>query len=213
MVSAFQKARDLAARVEAALTEGEQPSANRVRELGDQMYRVDDDWGELLLRTKRLLRTYRAGDGKNQKAKESSADAVNASWSLLLRATQALAEVSTAFAALPQHDQQAAETLRLEESTRISERLDHLRDVAEDLFLAHAKWQAGHTVHQINHTNNPVERVRRKLTNSELEAGPGPLDSDLADIANQLSHQSRAPAAMLVDVRDDGTVLVSAEGA
>jgi len=216
MVSTFEKARDLAARVEAALTEGEQPSANRVRELGDQMYRVDDDWGELLLRTKRLLRTYRAGDGKNQKAKESSADAVNTSWSLLLRATQALAEVSTAFAALPQHDQQAAETLRLEESTRISERLEHLRDVAEDLFLAHAKWQAGHTVHKINHTNNPVERVRRKLTNSELaklEAGPGPLDSDLADIANQLSHQSRAPAAMLVEVRGDGTVLVSAEGA
>ncbi|MET0604613.1 MAG: hypothetical protein ABW167_21695 [Baekduia sp.] len=212
MLSAFDKARELAVNVEAALAQGEQPSANRVREVADQMHRVDDDWRELLLRTKRLLQAYRAGGGTDQKAKKKSAGAVNSAWSLLLRATQALAELSTAFAALPQHDQQAAETLRREETARIAERLDDLRDIAGDLFLAHAKWQADHTVHKINHTNNPVERVRRKLTSSTLEAGPGPLDSALADIADQLSQQAETPAAMLVDVRADGTVLVSADG-
>lgn len=211
MLSTFEKARELAAAVETALADSERPSTNRIRELGDQMQSVDDDWGELLLRTKRLLQTYRTGDGKDQKAKESSAQAVNASWSLLLRATQALAEVSTAFAALPQPDQRAAETLRREETARIAERLDDLRDVAGDLFLAHAKWQAGHTVHMVNHTNNPVERLRRKLTKSKLEAGPGPLDTALAGIAEQLSRQAEAPTAMLVEVRDDGTVLVGAD--
>ncbi len=215
MLSAFDKARELAANVEAALAAGEQPSANRVKELGDQMHRVDDDWRELLHRTRRLLQAYRSGDGKDQKAKRATAAAVNASWSLLLRGTQALAEVSTAFAALPQTDQRAAETLRREETARITERLDDLTGLAGDVFLAHAKWQAGHTVHELNRTNNPVERVRRKLSNSELaklEAGPGPLDGALADIAEQLSRQAAAPAAMLVDVRDDGTVLVSADG-
>jgi hypothetical protein len=215
MLSAFDKARELAADAQPALATGEPPSANRVRELGDQMHRVDDDWRELLRRTTRLLQTYRDGGGKDQKAKGESATAVNAAWSLLLRATQALAEVSTAFAALPQPDRRAAETLRREETARIAERLDDLTALASDLFLAHAKWQADHTVHKLNHTNNPVERVRRMLTKSELaklDAGPGPLDSTLADIAEQLSQQAEAPTAMLVDVRDDGTVLVSADG-
>jgi hypothetical protein len=208
MLSTFDKARELAAAVQSALAAGEPPSAHRVEELAEQLHRVDDHWGELLRRTRRLLPAYRDG------AKDDPAAAVNAAWSLLLRATQALAEVSTAFAALPQPDQRTAETLRAEETARIAARLDDLSDIAGALFLAHVRWQAGHTVHAVNRTNNPVERIRRRVTKSELaklKAGPGPLDGALADVAEHLSQQAEAPAAMLVDVRDDGTVLVSAE--
>jgi hypothetical protein len=46
---------------------------------------------------------------------------------------------------------------------------------------------------------------------TELPSGPGPLDARLAAIAGELAEPPAPPRAMLVDVRKDGTALVSAE--
>jgi hypothetical protein len=209
-LSAFNKARSLAAEAQDAIAAREPLSPDRIEELGDHMHRVDDDWRELLQRTERLLETYRAGGGDTGTDKGKAAADVNASWSLLLRATQALAEARTAFAALPQDDAAIAQALRREESERVAGCLDDLRELAEQLHSAHALWQAGRTIHELSRTRNPVELVRRKLTRSELEAGPGPLNAELADIADRLAQPTEPPSSMLVEVRRDGTVLIAA---
>jgi hypothetical protein len=204
-VSSSLKARALAAAVQTTLSAGGVVTPQRREELGVLLRRIDDDWRELWVRTDRLLRVYQAAGSDREDAIR-----VDVAWSQLLRATQALAETSTAFAALPhdQHDQAAA--LRREESERIAGCLKDLHELAERLHTAHASGQATRTLHDVNHTNNPVERVRRKVTRTQLPSGPGPLDARLAMIAGELAAPPAPPRAMLVDIRTDGTALVAA---
>jgi hypothetical protein len=62
---------------------------------------------------------------------EDAASRANDAWSQLLRATQALAETSNAYIALPQDDPRTAEALRREESERIARGPADLRELAE----------------------------------------------------------------------------------
>jgi hypothetical protein len=205
-VSGSLKARALAAAVQTTLSTGGVVTPQRREELGVLLRRIDDDWRELCVRTDRLLKTYQAKGSDHEDATR-----VNVAWSQLLRATQALAETSTAFAALPHDLPDTAAALRREESERVAGCLADLHELAERLHTAHASGQATRTLHDINHTNNPVERVRRKVTRTELPSGPGPLDGRLAAVAGELAEPPAPPRAMLVDVRRDGTALVAAE--
>jgi hypothetical protein len=205
-VSLAEKARVMAGAVQATLSTGALVTPQRREELSELLRRVDDDWRELWARTDRLLKAYEDAAGG-----EEAAGRVNDAWSQLLRATQALAETSTAYIALPQDDPRTAEALRREESERIAGGLANLRELAERLHTAHAVRQAKRTVHDLSRTSNPVERVRRKVTGSALPPGPGGLDPRLAAIARELAEPVAAPQALLVDVRRDGTALVATE--
>jgi hypothetical protein len=92
-VSSAHKARALAAAVQTTLSSGGAVTPQRREELGVLLRRIDDDWRELWVRTDRLLKAYQA-EGSGQE----DALRVDVAWSQLLRATQALAETSTAFA-------------------------------------------------------------------------------------------------------------------
>lgn len=205
-VSGSRKARALAAAVQTTLTAGDIVTPQRREELGVLLRQIDDDWRELWTRTDRLLKAYQAKGSTREDAAR-----VDVAWSQLLRATQALAETSTAFAALPHDQPDTATALRREESERISGCLADLHELAERLHTAHASGQATRTLHDVNHTNNPVERVRRKVTKTQLPSGPGPMDARLAMLARELAEPPVAPRAMLVDIREDGTALITAE--
>jgi hypothetical protein len=205
-VSSSFKARAMAAAVRTTLSDGGLVTPERREELGVLLRRIDDDWRELWVRTNRLLKAYQA-EGSDPE----DATRVNVAWSQLLRATQALAETSTAFAALPHDRPDTAAALRREESDRIAGCLEDLHELAERLHTAHARRQATRTLHDVNHPNNPLERVRRKVLRTQLPPGPGPLDARLAAIAGELAEPLTPPRAMLVDVREDGTALVAAE--
>jgi hypothetical protein len=205
-VSGSRKARALAAAVQTTLTAGDIVTPQRREELGALLRRIDDDWRELWTRTDRSLKSYQVEGSTREDAAR-----VDIAWSQLLHATQALAETSTAFAALPHDQPDTATALRREESDRVAGCLSDLHELAERLHTAHASAQATRTLHDVNHTNNPVERVRRKLTKTQLPSGPGPLDARLARIARELADPPAPPRAMLVDIRKDGTALITAE--
>ena len=180
-------------------------SESRVRELQDGVQRADEVWHQLHDRMTTQLAEYRAGH------RDRTPDEVERSWSLLLNATQVLAESSAVLTMLPYESVAALETVKSEEVERVLDAIDAIRVLAADLHDSHSHWAAAYAEWIGNRSRNPARNAVRAARRTGIaQPSQKPLDFTTAWGASQLAIPPRPPAALVVSVNEDGSVEVAA---
>jgi hypothetical protein len=202
---ALNQARKLAHDVASLTARGEAVSATRRGELSRATERVDVVWHQLHERARRHLAAYRAGG-------DTTAADVEASWELLLRATQALAECGAALTALPYATVEELQDATEEEHRRIGAAVQEVRSMAGELHAAHGDWSAQRAEWLYSRTRNPVTHAKRKVKRTSIaKPAQEPLPAFTAWHCGVLAVPPKPPTALLATVNEDGTVVVSAE--
>lgn len=196
--------RKVAASSRQRLTERGSLSDARVHEVQDGAQRADEVWHQLHDRMTRHLAEYRAG--------ERSPDEVERSWAMLLYATQVLAETSAVLTALPYDAVVELEDATSEERERVMHAVECVRELAAALHEAHVEWSARNVEWHLQRTRNPARNVARAVRKTGVrKPAQLPLDDTTAWRVGQLAVPPRPPAALLMSLKDDGTVEVAAE--
>jgi hypothetical protein len=198
--------RKVAASSRQRVAEGGSLSDARVHELQDGAQRADEVWHQLHDRMARQLDEYRRG--------ERSHAEVEASWAMLLYATQVVAETSAALTAVPYDSVGQLEDATSEERERVLHAVDSVRELADALHDAHLHWSARHAEWRLQRTRNPARNVVRAARKTGVrKPAQQPLAPTTAWRATQLALPPQPPAALLVSVNGDATVAVVAEPA
>ncbi|MDQ3631357.1 MAG: hypothetical protein M3417_08860 [Actinomycetota bacterium] len=154
----------------------------------------------------RQLDEYRRGD--------ASAEDIERSWALLLHVTQVLGESSALLMSLPYATVEALEDATSEERERAMHALVTVRALAGELYGEHVSWSALMADWHARRTRNPARKAVRVVhRNRAIKPEQEPIDYATAWRASQIAAPLPAPAALLVTVREDGSVEVAAEAA
>jgi hypothetical protein len=200
---------DAVVRAREALADGKLPSPPALAELRDLVTQSTVVWNQLHGRLVSDLTAYRGSETPKQRA------AVEKSWELLVTATRVLGEASAFLTTLPFESAAALESVIAEEQSRVRQMLQRFQAVARDVALAHIDWRRAWMEWEVFGTRNPVSRrVRRARGLPSPSSAPAQdmLHAQVARQAAQLARPFAPPAALLVTVRRDGSVVVAPEG-
>jgi hypothetical protein len=188
------------------LDEGKLPSPTRRDDFRREVRDADRVWHQIHETMSRRLAKYRQG--------EETAARVEESWTMLLFATQVLAESSALLTELPYDTVEELEEATSEERARMVEVLAQIRALAAELHGAYLEWSRKTVEYNLRRTRNPARKAVRAVRRDQaVEPAQRAVDDITAWRASQLAMPPRPPAALLVSIHEDGSVEVAAESA